>query len=107
MVPIEWGAGISSKVVAALAHGLPVISSPLSATGLGATDGEHLLIARTDEEFVDCYARLVADDALWQRLSDNGRALVRERFDPAVGVRPLLDWLATHVDSATAGQSGA
>jgi GT2 family glycosyltransferase len=93
VAPLDWGAGISTKLITAMAHGLPVITSTIGATGLGGRDGEHYLAAVTDEEFAACYQRLRDDADLWQRLSDNGRALVRERFDPAVATRPLLEWL--------------
>ena len=93
VAPIEWGAGINSKIVAALAAGLPVVTTPFGATGLGAVAGEHLLVGETDAELAELYLRVATDQALWQRLADAGQALVRERFEPAVAVAPLLQWL--------------
>lgn len=93
VAPIEWGAGINTKLITAMAHGLPIITTSLGATGLGGEAGEHYLVAETDAEFAACYRRLVEDHELWQRLSDNGRLLVRERFNPTTAVQPLLDWL--------------
>ena len=96
VAPIEWGAGINSKIVAALAAGLPVVTTPFGATGLGAVAGEHLLVGETDAELAALYLRLAGDDALWQRLADAGQALVRERYEPGVAVAPLLAWLEQH-----------
>ena len=76
-----------------MAHGLPVITTSLGATGLGGEADEHYLVAETDDEFAASYQRLVEDRALWQRLSDNGRLLAQERFNPSTAVQPLLDWL--------------
>ena len=93
VAPIEWGAGINSKIVAALAAGLPVVTTPFGATGLGAVAGEHLLVGETDAELAELYLRVAGDAALWQHLADAGRALVRQRYEPAVATRPLLEWL--------------
>jgi glycosyltransferase involved in cell wall biosynthesis len=93
VAPIDWGAGINSKIVAALAAGLPVVTTPFGATGLGAVAGEHLLVGETDAELAELYLRVATDQGLWQRLADAGQALVRERFEPAVAVAPLLQWL--------------
>ncbi len=103
LAPIDWGAGINSKIVSAMAAGLPVVTTPLGATGLGAIDGEDILVGESDDELVELYLRLVSDDALWERVSQNGQALVRERFEPDVATAPLRAWLADRVDGTIGG----
>jgi glycosyltransferase involved in cell wall biosynthesis len=93
VVPVRYGAGLKLKTIEAMAYGLPVVSTELGAEGLHAADGVHLLLADEPEEIADRICALLADDALWRRLSDGGRDLVRERFAPAVmmpRVRALL-----------------
>lgn len=87
--PLRIGSGVKGKVLTALALGLPVVTTPIGAEGMGITDGHDGLIAETAEAFVAAIVRLDTDDALWHRLSANGQALVRARFTRAVVARQV------------------
>jgi hypothetical protein len=106
VAPLRFGAGIKSKVLASMAHGLPVVASPIGAEGIAAEDGGEILIARTTDEWTETITRLHADDALWTRISARGRALVeRDHSFAAVrrAVDELLDLIGYRPDSATVG----
>jgi hypothetical protein len=87
--PLRYGAGVNGKITHSLASGLPVVTTSVGAEGLAGVDGEHLLVTDGLEEFAAAVVRLYRDDALWERLSANGRALAAERFDPQVAVDAL------------------
>lgn len=74
------GGGTKLKVLNALARGLPVVASREAAEGIEGVAGEHMLIAGDDEEMASAVVRLLSDGVLWARLSENGRALVREKY---------------------------
>jgi glycosyltransferase involved in cell wall biosynthesis len=74
------GGGTKLKVLNALARGLPAVVSPQAAEGLHVASGEHLLIADGAEEMAPALASVMTGGALWRRLSENGRAVVRERY---------------------------
>jgi glycosyltransferase involved in cell wall biosynthesis len=57
-----------------------VVSTTLGAEGLGARDGEHLLLADDAEHFAAAVLRLLNDGALGERLGAAGRALYDEQF---------------------------
>jgi glycosyltransferase involved in cell wall biosynthesis len=57
VAPIHWGAGTRVKILEALAHRLPVVSTTVGAEGLGLVDGQHLLIADTPEAFAEACVR--------------------------------------------------
>lgn len=86
---VRGGGGVKVKVLNALARGLPVVTTPDGAQGTGAVDGEHLLVGDDASALVEGAVRVVEDESLWRRLSENGRALVRERYRPEVAYRPL------------------
>lgn len=86
---VRGGGGVKVKVLNALARGLPVVTTPDGAQGTGAADGEHLLVGEDAPALVEGAVRVVEDEPLWRRLSENGRALVRERYRPEVAYRPL------------------
>jgi polysaccharide biosynthesis protein PslH len=70
---MESGTGIKNKLLEALACGTPAVATPLAAQGLGASDGEQLLIAAAGDPFADAVVRLLRDDELRARLGAAGR----------------------------------
>ena len=91
VAPLTYGAGMKGKVTQALASGLPVVTTPIGAEGLGAVDGEHMLIGETPEELAERVLRVLADDELWRRLSVAGQRLVAGRCSPEVTSRRLAE----------------
>jgi glycosyltransferase involved in cell wall biosynthesis len=85
----ETGGGTKLKVLNALARGLPVVASPEGASGLEVTPGENILIGRDDSELAGSVERLMTDEALWRRLSECGRQLVREKYVAENAFSPL------------------
>lgn len=88
VVPIRHGAGTRIKVLEALSYGLPVVTSPAGAAGLGVRDGVHLLVAESDAEIAAAIARVAGDVALANSLGRRGHMLVASQFDrEAIGRR--------------------
>ena len=82
VVPLLKGGGTRLKILEAWAAGVPVVSTSIGARGLGgAVAGAHFLRADTPEDFADATLRLLQNKALCQTLSDNARALARDRYD--------------------------
>ncbi len=92
--PVRGGGGSKVKVLNAMARGLPVVSTPDGAAGLDVVDGEHLLIASGPRAIAEALARVIADEALWRKLSENGRRLIQERYRPEIAYRALADALS-------------
>lgn len=72
IVPLQIGGGTRLKIVEAWAAGVPVVSTPLGAEGLGCTDGVDALLAADAESFAHALRRVLEDDALYLRLRANG-----------------------------------
>jgi GT2 family glycosyltransferase/glycosyltransferase involved in cell wall biosynthesis len=90
LAPLTWGAGLKGKVTQALAAGLPVVTTPIGAEGLDATDGDQLLIAEDDDELAQRVIRALTDDELWMSLSVAGKELTDSLCSPRV-VRQRLE----------------
>ena len=58
VAPLLSGAGIKGKVLAALAHGVPCVLSPVAAEGIGLRHGLDCMIARTPQDWADAIAQL-------------------------------------------------
>lgn len=80
LAPLLSGSGTRFKILEAWAAGRAVVSTTLGAEGLGAVDGEHLLLADNPGAFADAVLRLCNDSSLRARLGNAGWVLYRERF---------------------------
>jgi polysaccharide biosynthesis protein PslH len=80
VVPLLTGSGTRLKILEAWAAGLPVVSTTIGAEGLGARDGEHLLIANRASEFAGAVSRLLACNELRTDLGEAGRLLLEKEF---------------------------
>jgi glycosyltransferase involved in cell wall biosynthesis len=80
IVPLLAGSGTRLKILEAWAAGLPVVSTSIGAEGLGARDGEHLLIADGARAFADAVTRLLACTDLCASLGSAGRLLLEKEF---------------------------
>jgi hypothetical protein len=92
IAPLRFGAGLKGKVGESLAAGVPVVGTTVAAEGFPAPD-RAMLVADDALAFAAAIVRLSGDDALWQRLSDGGRALIAEGFGPERCDRELADVL--------------
>ena len=85
VAPLRFGSGIKGKLLTALAHGLPIVATPLAAEGMELRDGIDYLAAEDADSFAVAIDRVLGDAALWQALSDAGRRAAT-RFS-----RPVLE----------------
>ncbi len=68
IAPIFGPGGTRLKILAAMASGLPVISSQTGVEGLHLTNNEHVLIANTPDEFVNQTLRILDDEKLYESI---------------------------------------
>ena len=80
VVPLLSGSGTRLKILEAWAAQRAVVSTTIGAEGLGARDGEHLLIADDATAFVDGVVRLWNDPELRHRLANAGRQIYLSKF---------------------------
>jgi glycosyltransferase involved in cell wall biosynthesis len=74
--PMTVKVGIQNKVLEAMALGLPVVASPLGATGLAAQPERDLLVGQDDDHFAAQVLRLMGDAELRRRVGQAGRHYV-------------------------------
>jgi glycosyltransferase involved in cell wall biosynthesis len=77
--PQRSGGGTRFKLLESMACGCPVVSTTLGAEGLGATHGEHLLIADTPKTFADAVIQLLKAPARASEIGQAAREFIRAR----------------------------
>lgn len=80
VVPLRIGSGVRSKILDAIAGGIPVVSTTIGAEGLPLRHGTECLLADTAAGFVESLATLMRDAALGQTLIDNAKRAVAGGF---------------------------
>ena len=79
VVPLRVASGIRMKILEAWARGIPVVATPEAASGLGARNGDEVLLAGTGAEFAEAITRLRSEPELRRRLVDHGRKVLATR----------------------------
>jgi len=99
VTPLREGGGTRLKILEAWAARLPVVSTTVGALGLGAVDGEHLLLADDAEAFARRAVELLQNPEQAQTLAGNARERAERHFDwSTIGetVSRLLEQAATN-----------
>jgi len=89
VAPLNIARGTQNKILEAMAQGVPVVASEIAARGVDAAPGEHLLVARTAEDYVAAILRILEDPRERARLSHAGRDRVRSNHDWSKSMRRL------------------
>ncbi len=80
LCPISYGSGVKTKILEAMAMGLPVITNSIGAEGIEAQDGVHFLVRNGAAETAQAVRLLLSDRALAERIGRNGQALVFTKY---------------------------
>lgn len=78
--PVRIGSGMRTKVLEAMAAGVPVVSTTLGMEGIPAQIGENCLLADDPDIMAENIKLLLEDEYLNRRLAANARRMVTERF---------------------------
>lgn len=95
VAPLRYGAGFKGKIAESLAHGVPVVGSPIAAEGTGLVDGAEVLVAADAAAMVLAIATVYGNKDLWRSLSRAGQAFVARRLSHAEGRRVLRQVLGS------------
>jgi glycosyltransferase involved in cell wall biosynthesis len=102
--PVRFGTGIKTKNLAALTHGLPLVTTTVGAEGMRLTNGENVLIADTAEEFAAAIVRAYSDEGLWGTLAVGARRHIESEFSER-RLQAAIRKLISQVRSPAAGSS--
>lgn len=96
VVPLRIGAGTRIKILEALAHRLPIVTTTLGCEGLSLIGGLHCEIADNAEAFAESCDLLLGDSGKRIEMTDAGVTLQGERFN-WVNIRLRIGELAQTV----------
>jgi glycosyltransferase involved in cell wall biosynthesis len=94
LVPMRLGGGIQTKILEAMAAGVPVISTSFGCRGIAARPDGEVLIAETPEDFRRQADRLLSGDRVAENLAAAAKAWVQAHHATTLFERDVLDTVA-------------
>jgi len=83
--PMIEGTGLQNKILEAMYARVPVVTTRIAANGMGAGNGEHLLVGDTDDEIAGHALKILCDSQYSADLAERARAFVLREFSwPAI-----------------------
>lgn len=101
VVPLRFGSGTRLKILEAMAHRIPVVSTTLGAEGLGVEDGVHLLLADDPGGLAAACARLLTDETLRAELTSRAHQHYLDRFESQIVEGQIASLAISVVESHT------
>src|SRR5262249_12604880 len=89
VIPLRIARGIQNKILEAMAHGVPVVTTSAALDGIDARPGSEVLIGDDPQTFAEATVRLLENKSMRQKLADNARALIAEKYDWRENLQPL------------------
>ncbi|HWP86166.1 MAG TPA: glycosyltransferase [Terriglobia bacterium] len=80
IAPITSGGGIRTKIIEAMAAGIPVVTNSFAPNGLEVVSDRDIVVCDDPRESVAAILRLLRDDGYWLRLRDAARAAVLRSY---------------------------
>ena len=80
LAPLPFGAGLKGKLIDAMRNGTPCVMSPIAAEGMFGNYQPNGFICDNDTDFVQKAVELYTQEACWNRFSENGVLVLKERF---------------------------
>ena len=84
LAPIAYGSGIKTKILEAMAMGIPVLTNTLGAEGLPVKSGVHMIISDDMKTLARHVDKLFRDTEERERIGKNGQKFVQEHYDWAI-----------------------
>lgn len=81
IAPIFGPGGTRLKILAAMAAGVPVISTSVGVEGLDVVADKHALIANDENQFVEKISKILTDQQTYQEVQKNAYKLVSENYN--------------------------
>jgi len=89
LAPIEGPGGTRLKILAAMATGVPVVTTSVGIEGIEAKKEENVLVREGNRELAEAVIKLLRDKKLYQKIAQSARKLVEKKYSYQTIARKL------------------
>jgi len=91
VVPLRMGSGLRNKVLQAMACSKTVVATKEAIEGINVQDKENILIANTQQEFVEKILLVLNNRELNLKIAKNARKFIEENFSEKIIVKKWIN----------------
>jgi hypothetical protein len=91
VAPYYFGLGIKTKIIEALAKGIPVVTTSLGISNTHLQHGRDLIVSNDAAKYAAEVVNLISAPETRATLSRNGRKYIRGHHAPETALQPLVD----------------
>lgn len=81
VVPLFSGSGMRIKIIEGMALGKPIVTTPIGTEGISTQSEKNIIIADSEQEFINGVERLINDKELFHAMGSNAIEYIQEKFD--------------------------
>lgn len=81
LAPIPYGTGIKTKVIEAMAMGMPVITNNIGAEGIEAVNGQDFIVEDDMDQMVAVIKKLLQDNKFCESMGKNAQRFIEQYYD--------------------------
>lgn len=82
VVPLRVAQGVQNKILEAMVMGTPVVTTSFGFKGIeGSENGKDIVVADDKDKFAEKVIEILQNKALRDHLSQNGKQLIKQRYD--------------------------
>lgn len=90
LAPIQYGSGIKIKILESMSLGVPVITSNIGVEGLNVTNGSNILIANSEDEYIQ-KIELLSNDVIRQEIANESVKYIEQNHSYSLSEKIIVD----------------
>ncbi|MEL6132276.1 MAG: glycosyltransferase family 4 protein [Bacteroidota bacterium] len=97
VAPILSGSGMRVKVVEGMAHGKPIVATPVAVEGIGPKHGEQIMIEADPEEFAERIIFLLQHKDIYTLMGEKAARFIERGFENKAVTEKLVKFYQSHL----------
>ena len=98
VVPLLSGSGMRIKIIEGMAMQKCIVSTSIGAEGINVKDGDNILIADSNEDFISKIEELINNSKLQNAIGKSAGNFIKSNFENKTIIKKLLDYYSNKLN---------